>query len=95
MVNGNGDTIEVTGAGIENIMDINYQRSLMKEVLKRDEKTVDFNRLIMLDEKVNAELNVDLNAPQQRNWTVKWLMVDNFLSFGENNYLPFSKLKEG
>jgi hypothetical protein len=36
----------------------------MKEVLKRDEKTVDFNRLIMLDEKVN-ELNVD--APQQRN----------------------------
>jgi hypothetical protein len=39
----------------------------------------------------NAELNVDLNAPQQRNWTVKWLMVDNFLSFGENNYLPFSK----
>jgi hypothetical protein len=39
----------------------------MKEVLKRDEKTVDFNRLIMLDEKVNAELNVDLNAPQQRN----------------------------
>jgi hypothetical protein len=30
MVNGNGDTIEVTGAGIENIMDINYQRSLMK-----------------------------------------------------------------
>jgi hypothetical protein len=52
MVNGNGDTIEVTGAGIENIMDINYQRSLMKEVLKRDEKTVDFNRLIMLDEKL-------------------------------------------
>jgi hypothetical protein len=49
MVNGNGDTIEVTGAGIENIMDINYQRSLMKEVLKRD---VDFNRLIMLDEKL-------------------------------------------
>jgi hypothetical protein len=25
-----GNTIEVTGAGIENIMDINYQRSLMK-----------------------------------------------------------------
>jgi hypothetical protein len=35
-----------------------------------------------------AELNVDLNAPQQRNWTVKWLMVDNFLSFGENTMLP-------
>jgi hypothetical protein len=34
----------------------------------------------MLDEKVNAELNVDLNAPQQRNWLLNGLRVDNFLS---------------
>jgi hypothetical protein len=32
MVNGNGDTIEVTGAGIENIMDISFinERGLEK-----------------------------------------------------------------
>jgi DNA repair exonuclease SbcCD ATPase subunit len=89
----NGDAIEITGAGIENIMDVNYQRALMKELIDRDGKTVDFNRIIALDDKVNAELNVDLNETQHRSWNLKWLMVNNFLSFGENNYLPFSKLK--
>src|SRR5690242_13486838 len=39
-----GDLIEITGANIDNIMDINYQRSLMKEWLKRENRTVDFDR---------------------------------------------------
>jgi len=90
--NDNGDAIEITGAGIENIMDVNYQRALMKEVLLRDGKTIDFNRIIALDDKVNGELNVDLSVSQHRNWSIKWVMVDNFLSFGSNNYLPCSKL---
>lgn len=91
--NAKGDIIEVTGAGIENIMDINYQRALMKEVIERDGKVVDFNRILALDDKVNGELNVDLNDSQHRSWSIKWVMVDNFLSFGENNYAPFSKLR--
>ena len=89
----NGDIIEITGAGIENIMDVNYQRALMKELIDRDGKTVDFNRIIALDDKVNGELNVDLNETQHRSWNLKWLMVNNFLSFGEDNYLPLSKLR--
>ncbi len=90
--NANGDTIEINGAGIDNIMDVNYQRSLMKEVIARDGKTVDFNRLLVLDDKVNGDLNMDLTASQHRNWSIKWIMVDNFLSFGENNYIPFNKM---
>ncbi len=89
----NGDAIEITGAGIENIMDVNYQRALMKELIDREQKSVDFNRIIALDDKVNASLNVDLNETQHRSWSIKWVMVDNFLSFGENNYVPFSKLR--
>lgn len=91
--NDKGEAIEITGAGIENIMDINYQRALMKELLDRDGKVVDFNRLIALDDKINGELNVDLTTTRHRTWSIKWLMIDNFLSFGENNYAPFSKLK--
>lgn len=91
--NDKGDMIEIVGAGIENIMDVNYQRSLMKEVLARDNKTVDFNRIIALDDRVNGELNIDLSHSQHRSWSVKWIMVDNFLSFGPDNYLPFSKIK--
>lgn len=90
--NANGDTIEINGAGIENIMDVNYQRALMKEVITRDGKIVDFNRLIALDDKVNGDLNIDLTASQHRSWSIKWIMMDNFLSFGENNYIPFNKM---
>ena len=92
-INANGDMVIISGANLENIMDVNYQRALMKEVIDRDGKIVDFNRIIALDDKVNGELNVDLTVSQHRNWSVKWLMVDNFLSFGENNYIPFNKLR--
>jgi hypothetical protein len=91
--NPNGDIIEISGAGIDNIMDINYQRALMKELIARDGKIVDFNRILALDDKINAEINVDLSVTQHRSWSIKWIMVDNFLSFGENNYAPFSKFK--
>ena len=89
----NGDAIEINGATIENIMDINYQRELMREWVKREDKKVDFERLLKLDDKVNAELNIENDEINQNAWSIKWLMINNFLSFGENNYLPFSKLK--
>lgn len=92
-VNDKGETIEITGAGLENIMDVNYQRALMKELIDRDGKVVDFNRILALDDKVNNELDVDLTISQHRNWSIKWIMIDNFLAFGEANYLPFNKLK--
>lgn len=92
-VNSKGEAIEITGAGLENIMDANYQRSLMKQVIERDGIIVDFNRILALDDKVNADLDFDVTTPQHRNWSIKWIMVDNFLSFGEQNYLSFSKLK--
>ena len=87
-----GDMVEITGAGIENIMDISYQRALMKELIERDNKTVDFKRILALDERVNGELNIDLNNIQHKSWAIKWIMIDNFLSFGEQNYVPFSRL---
>jgi DNA repair exonuclease SbcCD ATPase subunit len=88
-----GETIEITGAGIDNIMDVNYQRALMKELIERDTKNVDFNRIVALDEIVNGDLNIDLETVQHKKWSLKWVLINNFLSFGENNYIPFSKLK--
>lgn len=92
-LNDKGEYVEITGAGIENIMDIQYQRSLMKQYLASENKTVDFDRIINLDTKVNGELNLDVSLVIHRHWALKWVMVDNFLSFGENNYMPLSKLR--
>lgn len=87
-----GNMVELTGLGIESIMNSTYQRALMKEIIEREKKAVDFNRIIALDEKVNAELNVDLTQSQHVSWTLKWLRIDNFLSFGDDNYFPITKL---
>jgi len=89
----NGDVIQVDGASIENIMDVTYQRELMKEWLKRENKVIDFNRVISLDDKINAELNIDNDDIRQSHWAIKWIRINNFLSFGEDNYVPFNKLK--
>lgn len=87
-----GEVIEISGANIENIMDVNYQRELMKEWIKRENKIVDFDRIIKLDDRINGLLNVDKEAIQYRNWSIRWITLDNFLSFGPDNYFPFSQL---
>ena len=91
--NNKGDVVQLDGMSMENIMDVNYQRALMKEIVDKDKKQIDFNRILALDEKVNNELNVDLTVSQHRSWSIRWIMINNFLSFGEDNYVPFSKLK--
>jgi DNA repair exonuclease SbcCD ATPase subunit len=91
--NDNGDTIEINGATIENILDTTYQRELMKEWIKRENKNVDFNRLLKLDDKVNAELNIENEDVNNVTWSIKWVTINNFLSFGSDNYIPFNKLK--
>ena len=91
-INDSGDSIDMTGFGIENIMDVSYQRALMKEIITRENKVINFDRVLALDDKVNSELNVDLTVSQHKNWTIKWIMIDNFLSFGANNYIPFSNM---
>jgi DNA repair exonuclease SbcCD ATPase subunit len=88
-----GNTIEITGAGIDNIMDVNYQRELFKEWLDRESKDVPFDRIVKLDESVNADLDVDLNQLGHRKWEIKWLKINNFLCFGEDNYVNFGKLR--
>jgi hypothetical protein len=89
----NGNTVPLTGVGIENVMDINYQHQLFKEWLKREEKVVDFNRLLALDKKVNDMIDFKEEEFNYRTWSLKYLVINNFLSFGEDNKIHYSKLK--
>jgi len=90
--NNKGETVEISGAGIENIMDTGYQRELFKEWLTREDKGVDFNRLIKLDDKINSELNIGSSDTAHKNWSLKWMMLNGFLCFGPNNFISFSNL---
>ncbi len=91
-INKKGETVEISGAGIENIMDTGYQRELFKEWLTREDKDVDFARLIKLDEKINSELNIDTSDTAHKSWSLKWMMLNGFLCFGENNFVSLSNL---
>lgn len=92
-LNSNGDVVNATTCNIDNILDTQYQRKLMMELITKDGKVVDFERIIALDNKVNAEVDPVLLNPQHKQWSLKWLTINNLLSFGENNYLPLTKLK--
>ena len=88
----NGEIIEISGAGIDNIMDRNYQVELMREWHKREEKDIDFKRLLDLDKKVNGSLTTENEILSNRSWNLKWVYIDNFLSFGDSNYISFGNL---
>jgi DNA repair exonuclease SbcCD ATPase subunit len=89
----NGKLIQIDGASIENIMDIAYQRELFKEWLSRNNKNVDINRLYSLDDRVNGELETEGDETTHKRWSIKWITLNNFLSFGENNFLPMSHFR--
>jgi DNA repair exonuclease SbcCD ATPase subunit len=75
-------------------MDEEYQRKLFAEWLKRNETNVDFSRLCKLDDKINEVLfEGDVEDYRYRRWELKKLWIDNFLSYGDNNDLDYSKLK--
>lgn len=88
-----GNTIDMCQAGIDNINDTGYQRQLFKEWLARENKVVDFDRLIALDDKVNSALKIEEFSTRQRKYSLKWLKINNLLCFGDNDPVYFNKLK--
>ena len=64
----------------------------MKEWLDREEKNVDIDRLMKLDDKVNNTLNIDIDKKVHRSWSMKWISMNNFLCYGDSNFVSFSNL---
>ena len=85
---------EVEMSIIDNVMDITYQRKLFKEWLDGNKIEVDWDRLLRLDDKVNDKLKQQRDIEYRyRNWYIKELEWDNFLSYGDGNKLSFDNLK--
>ena len=78
---------------VGNIREADYQYGLIEEYLKQN-YFVDEEALIDI-KKINEELNGRLREDDvQRgiNWKVKTLEFDNMYSYGENNFVDFTKL---
>jgi DNA repair exonuclease SbcCD ATPase subunit len=87
-----GNVIEISNSGVDNIMDINYQRELCKKWLEVNNKKVDLERLFKLDDTINADVNFTSSESRHRRWGIKWLEINNFLCFGQKNRVSFGRL---
>tara|TARA_R110000868_G_scaffold176916_3_gene414949 strand:+ start:27122 stop:27715 length:594 start_codon:yes stop_codon:yes gene_type:complete len=90
-IDNKGNIIKMDGVKIDNIGDVTYQRQLFKAWLAMNDKSVDFDALMKLDDKVNGDLNVDIAENVNRKWEFEWIYLDNFLSYGDDNFFPVSK----
>lgn len=91
-VNTEHGEVEMTVA--DNVMDISYQRKLFKEWVKINDVSVDWERLLRLDDKVNEKLSQQRETDYRyRNWYVKELEWSNFLSYGDGNKIIFKELE--
>jgi hypothetical protein len=92
--NSSGELVEIDGANIESIMSTEYQRKLFKEWLTREGKEgVNFDKVLALDDKVNNEMDIESENDSHKKYRLKWLKVNNFLSYGENNEFPVDRFK--
>jgi len=85
---------EVEMSIADNVMDSTYQRKLFKEWLDGNKIEVDWDKIIRLDDKVNDKLKQQRDIEYRyRNWYIKELEWDNFLSYGDGNRITFDNLK--
>jgi DNA repair exonuclease SbcCD ATPase subunit len=84
-LNGPTSAQEVT----ENVIDTEYQKKLIKEFLKEQGVTIEWEKLIRLDNRVEENLQGEETVPNKK-WFVKWIEFSNFLSFGEGNKIDFT-----
>lgn len=78
----------------ENILDKNYQKKIIKEFIDENKINVNWNLINKLDDKVNVifdEQNV--NKLKNNRWELKRIEFSNFLSYGDNNVIDFTKFK--
>lgn len=77
----------------ENILDFEYQKTLMKDYIKENNIDIDVDLVSRLDDKVNNEIDKDKqNVIRYRQWKINRLEFSNFLSYGKKNVIEFDKL---
>lgn len=86
-----GSVSRVSDNIIDDIMDINYQRDLIKTWFDIKSIEVELDRVFKLDDSVNTEISSISEDIRFRNWKLKKVSFDNFLSFGEDQVFNYEQ----
>jgi DNA repair exonuclease SbcCD ATPase subunit len=82
-------TLEVT----DNILDPQYQKTLMRDFLTENNVNVKWELVDRLDTRINSEIDkANQNKVRYNKWFIKKVEFSNFLSFGDNNIIDFEPL---
>ena len=77
----------------DNILDSQYQKTLMKEFMDENKMTTKWELVDRLDNRVNGEIDKqNENKVRYNKWFIKKVEFSNFLSFGDNNVIDFTNL---
>lgn len=92
MVDEDGKPVSLTSDIITSIQDPKFQQNLFKEYIEMKEiKDVDMNMILDIDNRVNAFVDFD-SYSKYKSYKFKYVKWKNFLSYGEDNYIDFTKL---
>lgn len=92
-MNGSTEDVLVNEAS-QNIQDPLFQQSLFKPFLESKGITdYDFDKIIEIDNLINSTINYEL-YDKHKKYTFKWIKWSNFMSYGPDNYIDFTTLKD-
>lgn len=76
----------------DSILDHQYQKKLMKDFMEENAIPVKWDLINRLDDKVNGEINKTAQlAIRYNKWYLKRIEFSNFLSYGQDNVIDFTK----
>ena len=88
-----GKLIDVSSDIINNIQDPSYQVKLFNDYITENNITdVDFEYIKKIDSEINSKIDYEIYEKHKK-YEIEWIEWSNFLSYGENNRLEFSKLQ--
>lgn len=92
MVDENGNAVSLTSDIITSIQDPKFQQNLFKEYVELKKiENVDMDMILDIDNKVNAFVDFD-SYSKYKSYKFKYVKWKNFLSYGEDNFIDFTKL---
>lgn len=93
-INENGETGEAvyTNESIRNIQDPEFKYGLFKQYLsEKNIEDYDFDQILEFDKLISSNLDYEVYDKHKR-YTIKWIKWSNFMSFGKENFIDFTKL---
>lgn len=88
----NGNTIDYENDISKCLSDPKFQPKLFKRYIDEHEITdCDFDKILEIDDIINESINYELYE-QHKRYMIKWIKWDNFMSYGEGNFVDFSTI---